>query len=99
MVGTIKEDFEKTFGKKKWKELQVVYHSIEEPPKSEEGKVIFRLLEMLDYECFKFGDNQGIDEKKAKTFLIRHKEEMKNMKDLKPTSYIGLMAGVFNFLK
>lgn len=92
-----KDDFVETFGEDKWGELQVVYHSTETPPNDESAQVAFRMLEMFDFECFKYGDNQDIDKEEAKSLLIRNKEEIKKM-EMSPTSYIGLMAGVFSFL-
>ena len=92
------EDFKKTFGVDKWGELQVVYHSNEAQPNDECAKVAFRLLEMIDFQCFQYGDNQGIDEEEAKAFLVRNRDEELEM-EMPPTSYMGLMAGVFNFLR
>jgi len=67
------------------------------PPNNESAKVAFRLLEMFDFRCFDYGDNQGIEEEKAKRVLIKNKEEIFAM-ELPPTSYLGLLAGAFNFL-
>lgn len=92
-----REDFLNTFGNDKWKELQVVYHSTESPPEDESAKVAFRLLEMIDFQCFKYGDNQGIEEDTARDILVRNRDEVLKM-DMPPTSFIGLMAGAFSFL-
>ena len=93
----IKDDFVRTFNKQKWDELQTVKHSRENQPDGEAEKVVFRLMEMFDFDCFKYGDNDGISKQKAKAFLIRHKKDILKMK-IPPTSYSGLLAGTFNFL-
>ena len=95
---TIKEDFIAKFGKDKFEELQCVKHSEELPPSDEVGKVIFRLLEMIDFNCFKYGDNQGMDENEVRCFLKTHSQEIFGM-NIKPTSSIGLLSGVFNFMQ
>ena len=92
-----KEDFVKTFGTEKWRELQVVYHSTETPPDDESAQVAFRLLEMFDFRCFDYGDNQDIDEDAAKALLIRNRNDVLEM-NMPPTSYMGLMVGAFSFL-
>lgn len=98
MGKTFKEDFIDMFGKKKWNELQTVKHSMYKPPDSEVGQVVFRLLEMFDYECFSYGDNQGIPKEEAKALLKRHREEIFHMEGLGVPSFIGLFSGVFDFL-
>ena len=94
---TFKTDMVEEYGIEKWRELQTSYHSQEMPPSDEDAQVAFRVLEMFDFRCFDYGDNQGIDEERVKEILIKNRDEVKNM-EMNPTSYIGARVGVFNFL-
>lgn len=97
MTITIKEDFIEKFGEEKWKELQCVFHSNEIPPDDETSKVIFRLLEIIDWGCCEYGDSHGLSDDDVRNFLITHKVEIREM-HIPPPSYIGAMCGIFDFI-
>ena len=93
-----KEDFINTYGEAKWKECQCVLHSNEGHDLTKESeKVAFRLLEILDWKCYEYGDSHGLDEKQVMSILHRNRHEILQMR-IPPPSYIGLFAGRFGFL-
>jgi len=67
---------------------------------TDEEKLIFALLEMLDFECYKYPScptQPTPSRNEIEQFLLDHKEEVLNAK-IDPPSLLGLMAGTFDFL-
>lgn len=65
-------------------------------PKDEENQLYYSLLNMIDYECFKYKDApEGLDEELVKTFLKEHADDVK----CRPPTYLGLFCGVYDFMK
>lgn len=98
---TMKKDFIKQFGKDTYKEVlnRAGCHSKEKIPVKEKDKFIFSLLEIIDWQCFKYGDlNKKLTEPAIKRFILEHKENILNYKG-NPPSYLGIFAGAFSFLK
>ena len=65
-----------------------------------EERLIFALLEILDFQCYEFKDAPcypGVSKEEIEQFLLDHKKEVENAK-IDPPSYLGLLCGVFNFL-
>ena len=65
-----------------------------------EERLIFALLEILDFECYKFKDAPcypGVSKEQIEQFLLDHRQEVKNA-EIDPPSYLGLLCGVFDFL-
>ena len=82
--------------KKEWLERAGV-HSDEAIPEDERHRLIFALLEAIDFQCFEFGDcPKEPSEKEIKIFLKDNKEEI--LKSINPPSYLGALGGAFNFL-
>jgi hypothetical protein len=64
-------------------------------PVDPEQRLFFCLLEMIDFECFKYGDApESLDEESVKTFLIKHKDNIR----CEPPTYLGAICGVYDFL-
>lgn len=65
-------------------------------PEDQEQKLYYGLLEILDSECITYGDApEGVTEDDIKQYLIEHKGSIKS--EACP-SFLGLCAGVFDFL-
>jgi len=65
-----------------------------------EERLIFALLEILDFACYKYVDAPcypGVPKEQIEQFLLDHKEEVMKAK-IDPPSILGLLAGVFDFL-
>lgn len=65
-----------------------------------EERLIFALLEILDFECYLYKDAPcypGVSKEEIERFLLDHKQEVENAK-IDPPSYLGLLCGVFDFL-
>ena len=72
-------------------------HSDEKVPESEDEKLYFGMLEILDFQCVNYGEApKGITEAQIKEYLLEHKEEVRKLKVI--PSYMGLLCGTFNFL-
>jgi len=72
-------------------------HSHEKVPIDRQQRLFFALIEAIDYQCWQYGDCPSRPtETEAKKFLIKHKKEIKAGFI---TSYVGLFAGVLDFLK
>ena len=97
---TLVGDFKKQFGKETYETIlkNVGHHSGSKIPETKKGKLAFGLLEIVDWQCCKYGDSPIEREKDIKNFLIRHKKELGNIK-MEPPSYIGLLGGAYSFLK
>ena len=68
------------------------------PPTDKRARELWGLMEILDFECYRYGDApKGITVEQVKAYLLAHKEEARTTK-MEPTSYLGLVAGVFDFL-
>jgi len=100
----IKEKFERRFGP----ELAEVVlertgtHSKffgSEVPENGDERLVYGLLEILDFKCLEHGCYAGgITEDEVKGFLLNHKEEVRDM-NIDPPSFLGIVTGVFDFLK
>jgi hypothetical protein len=66
-----------------------------QPPLGSLHRAIFGMLVALDFECYKYGDAPEASEQAVKEWLLEHREEALLVS---PPTYMGLMAGVFNFL-
>ena len=74
-----------------------VHQSLGQPaPDSEEDRLLYGLMEILDFECLKYGDYDGLTQDQIKDFLVQHKDSLTN---IHIPSFIGLMAGAFGFLE
>ena len=96
----IVEDFIKTFGEKTYQEVMshAGVHSLNPVPSSTEERLVFALLEMIDFNCFKYGDvPEGLTREETIKFLKKHRTKILDMK-MYPPSYLGLLAGAYNFL-
>lgn len=70
-------------------------HSRRGVPTDPEQRLYFGLLEILDWDCIPEGDApQTLTEAGAKRFLYQRKDRIK----CPLPSYLGLFAGVFDFL-
>lgn len=101
-INKFKQKFIDKYGLDKWGELQFPMHLEFNSLDHRIGeigheRIVYRLLEMFDFQCFKYGDNQGIDEEWAKDFLIEFKDVVGDC-NIDPPSFIGLMAGAYSFL-
>lgn len=67
-------------------------------PSGKTERLAFGLLEIIDFECNKYGDFEGINDEEIKSFLKTHKNEV-NQLEIEPPSYLGLLCGVLNFLE
>ena len=73
-------------------------HSTSSVPVTEDERLVFAVLEALDFECWKYGDApDGITVEQAKQWLVDNKETIRNM-SIEPPSYLGAMCGVYDFL-
>ena len=67
-------------------------------PTDKQGRLFFSLLEILDWQCVKYKDAPaGLTEESIESFLKRHAEDVLKLPE--PPSYIGVLAGRFNFLR
>ena len=72
-------------------------HSLNGVPEDTDDRLLFALLEMLDYECCKYGDAPAtLTTEGIQSFLLRHKERVGKLPE--PPSYLGLCCGVCDFL-
>ena len=97
-MSLVLEDFKKTFGEECLNEClnRAGCHSEEEVPGDDESKLLFSLLEILDYQCCIYKDAPAdLTEENIKQFLLKHKEKTL---EINPPSFIGLFCGVFSFL-
>lgn len=61
-------------------------------------KLVFAVLEAIDFSCWKQGDApEDLTQDQAKDWLVANKTIVRTM-NIQPPSYLGLMAGAFNFL-
>lgn len=73
-------------------------HSMEKVPVGEDERLVFALLEAIDFECWKYGDgptSPSLDE--AKAWLRENWPIIKEM-SFPPPSFMGLFGGSFSFL-
>lgn len=79
------------------KERAGVHSAMGQPvPEEPEKRLLYGLLEILDFECCKYGDApEGVTEEDIKQYLLEHKDEISN--DC-VSSFVGLFCGVFSFL-
>jgi len=92
----ILEDFRRQFGEEVLLETleRAGLHSLspfgsgEEPPKDEEEKLIFSLLEILDFDCCKRGCYKLLTEDQIKSFLKKWRREILEM-ELPVPSFFG----------
>ena len=68
------------------------------PPVDEEQLTYYGCLELIDFHCIsKYGDApEGVLEEDVKAYLVEHKERIKG--EAIP-SYLGFLAGNFDFLR
>lgn len=112
MVSELVKDFIETFGEEKFRKVLSLagHHSLESgllavageevlERMTEEEKLVFGLLEMLDYECYKYPHAPCciLTEDEIKSFLLKHREKVLKMSIL-PPSMLGVACGVFDFL-
>lgn len=85
--------------KKAWLEHAGTHSKANISGYSEDEKLVFAVLEAIDFSCWKYGDapQDGIHEETAKAWLKENRKAVKAMK-IEPPSYMGMMAGAFNFL-
>lgn len=69
----------------------------EKLPDDEESRLVFALLEILDYECCKCDCYPYLTEEEIKKFLLDHRDEVLKLR-IPPPSYLGVLVGVYNFL-
>lgn len=71
----------------------------ENAPETREEQLVFALLELLDFECYRFEDSKCLQmkEEEVKEFLKQNKDEVREM-EIPPTSFLGAIAGAFDFL-
>ena len=73
-------------------------HSQANVPSDPTQCLLFGLLEIVDWQCFEYGDvPDGVTEENVKAYLLDHKDEALALPE--PPSFIGLMAGAYNFLQ
>ncbi len=96
---TLLQDFENKWGEEEAEEIinRAGLHSKNAPKEGDTERLVFGLLEILDFECNKYEDFSGISDDEIKAFLLDHKAEVLAL-DIEPSSYIGLMCGIFSFL-
>ena len=69
-----------------------------EPPTEKRARELWGLMEIIDFQCDKYGDAPaGITIKQAKDYLLAHRDEVLNT-EMSPTSFLGVAAGAFSFL-
>ena len=105
-------DFIETFGEEKFRKVLSLagHHSLESgflaivgeevlERMTEEEKLVFGLLEMLDYECYEYPHAPCciLSEEEIKSFLLKHKKKIMGM-SIPPPSMLGVVCGVFDFL-
>jgi len=104
------KDFEKKFGKEKMNKcLNLCGHHFYSMGAgatgeklnldNDEERLIFSLLEMLDFECFNYNSNCniGLTKEEIKDFLLLNKDKALKLKSY--PSGLGLLCGVYDFLK
>ena len=98
-MGEILDDFEKTYGKECLEKTldHAGEHSTEPPPVDEEKRLVFALLEILDFDCCDYGCYTELSPEEIKKFLLKHKKAVLEM-EIPPPSALGAMLGVFSFL-
>lgn len=64
---------------------------------NDDEKLAFALLEILDFECNKYGDYGLISDRDIRIFLWRNRDLVKRL-EIPPPSYIGAVIGCFSFL-
>jgi len=99
-MGRIVEDFRKQFGETVLLEVlkHAGLHSGQLVPQGQDEKLVFALLEILDFQCYKYEElPEGLTRENIEQFLLKHREEVLNMK-IPPPSFLGVLAGAFDFL-
>lgn len=99
----IQEEFEKVYGKEQLdavmegagKHTLIMGGNI--PPESGDERLVFALLEEIDFECPKYGDSAFASCDEMREFLLPFRDAIQEMR-FEPPSYVGLMAGAFDFL-
>lgn len=95
----VEEDFKRKFGLELAK--VVIEHAgthTSKVPEASDEKLVYALLEILDFDCIRYDCIGGITNKEIKKFLLKHKDEVLRM-NIEPPSYLGLLAGVFDFFR
>jgi hypothetical protein len=65
---------------------------------SADEKLVFSVLEAIDFECWKYGDAPSEPtQEQAKQWLTENRAAVREMK-IEPPSYLGAFAGVLDFL-
>ena len=68
---------------------------------TDEEKLIFALLEMLDFECYDYPScpaQPTPSKEEIKQFLLDHREAVASAK-ISPPTMLGMLAGTFDFLE
>ena len=91
------EDFEKRFGKDALNAALAAAgrHSMASPPPDDDQRLLFALLEMVDWECPKYGDTD-LTMETIQSFLLRHRHAALALPE--PPSFLGMFAGAYSFL-
>ena len=72
-------------------------HGAQPSPTDPQQRLFHGLMVILDFECVKYGDApEGVTDKDIKAYLMKHKREIRSEAI---SSYMGVFAGVFDFLK
>ena len=96
----VTEDFKEQFGGQVLEDTiaRAGTHSENAPTGGDAERLAFALLEILDFQCCKFGDYAALTDEQVRQFLIEHAAEIRKM-PFKPPSFWGLFAGVYDFLR
>ena len=68
-------------------------------PTEESLRLVYGLLEIVDFQCVQYGDFTSLTEEELKSFLQRHKDEVLGCGSEVIPSYWGLVSGAFSFLQ
>jgi len=99
MMCDVLDGFETTFGAEALAHTlaNAGRHSQELVPGLEGDKLLFALLEILDFECCKYGDAYPtLTEDAIRTFVLCHRQKVLALPS--PPSYLGVLTGSFSFL-
>lgn len=102
-MGYITKGFEKEFGREATEALleNAGHHSMSwsksKTPKKRDERLVFALLEVIDFQCVDYGCFTFLSEEEIRNFLLKHKKAIGNM-EIDLPSYLGAMVGKFNFL-
>lgn len=69
------------------------------PPEGERERQLWGLIEILDFQCDEYGDApEGVKGGAIREYLKEHRNEIAAL-TCEPPSFLGLVAGILNFLE